>query len=118
MLDLDSDDLDASIESFLKNYTALDLLNYGLENQLLMKEFLAKNEVKVISSRLPGIIIQVYLVIAKKFNFDVFGPLTGEVGETLVDNVSVNVQSSTDTPENSIEEVLLEDVKTEETGTV
>ena len=118
MLDIDSDDLNASIESFMKNYTAIDLLNYGLQNQCLMKEFLIKNDVKTISSKLPGIIIQVYLLIAQKFNFNVFGPLTGEVSETLVDNVTVNQDYNTE--QDSIEEVLLEEiqVKAEETGKV
>ena len=118
MLDIDSDDLNASIESFMKNYTAIDLLNYGLQNQSLMKEFLVKNDVKTISSKLPGIIVQVYLLIAQKFNFNVFGPLTGEVSETLVDDVTVNQDYNTE--QESIEEVLLEEiqVKAEETGKV
>ena len=117
MLGLDSDDLNASIESFMKNYTALDLLNYGLQNQSLMKDYLTRNDIKMISPKLPGIIVQVYLLVAKKFNLDVFGPLIGEVGETLVDNVSVNTNYN---DEGSIEDVLLEEVpvKTEETGMV
>ena len=120
MLDLDSDDLNASIELFMKNYTALDLLNYGLQNQSLMEEFLAQNDIKVISPRLPGIIIQVYLLVARKFNLNVFGPLIGEVGGTLVDNVSVHQDCNAGGPEESIEDVVLEEVpvKTEETGTV
>ena len=92
MLDLDSDDLNASIESFMKSYTALDLLNFGLQNQSLMEEFLRNNDVKFISTRLPGIIVQVYLLIAQKFNFNVFGPLTGEIGETLVENAQSEKQ--------------------------
>ena len=117
MLDLDSDDLNASIESFMKNYTALDLLNYGLQNRSLMEDYLTQNDIKMISPRLPGIIVQVYLLAVKKFNLDVFGPLTGEVGETLIDNVSVNTNYN---DEGSIEDVLLEEVpvKTEETGMV
>ena len=120
MLDLDSDDLNASIESFMENYTALDLLNYGLQNQSLMEEFLTQNDIKMISPRLPGIIIQVYLLVAKKFNLNVFGPLIGEVGGTIVDNVSVHQDCNADARENSIQDVLLEEVpvKTEETGTV
>ena len=120
MLDLDSDDLNASIETFMKNYTALDLLNFGLQNQSLMEEFLRNNDVKAISSRLPGIIVQVYLLIAQKFNFNVFGPLTGEIGETLVDNVQSETQANFDGVENSVEEVCLEEVpvKTETTGAV
>ena len=120
MLDIDSDDLNASVESFLKNYTAIDLLNYGLQNQSLMKEFLTQNDITMISSRLPGIIVQVYLLVAKKFNLNVFGPLTGEVGESLIDNVSVNQDYNADELGNSIEDVPLEEVpvKTEVTGTV
>ena len=120
MLDLDSDDLNASIESFMNSYTALDLLNFGLQNQSLMEEFLRNNDVKVISSRLPGVIVQVYLLIAQKFNLNVFGPLTGEIGETLVDNVQSERQPNLGVGENSIEEVSLEavPVKSEETGLV
>ena len=120
MLDLDSDDLNASIESFMKSYTALDLLNFGLQNQSLMEELLRNNDVKVISSRLPGIIVQVYLLIAQKFNLNVFGPLTGEIGETLVDNVQSEIQADFNGVENSIEEVCLEEVpvKTENAGAV
>ena len=120
MLGLDSDDLNASIESFMKNYTALDLLNYGLQNQSLMEEFLIQNDIKMISPKLPGIIVQVYLLVAKKFNLDVFGPLIGEVGETLVDNVSIHRSINAEDLEDSIEDVLLEEVpvKTEETGMV
>ena len=117
MLGLDSDDLNASIESFMKNYTALDLLNYGLQNRSLMEDYLTQNDIKMISPRLPGIIVQVYLLAVRKFNLDVFGPLIGEVGETLIDNVSVNTNYN---DEGSIEDVLLEEVpvKTEETGMV
>ena len=120
MFELDSDDLNASIETFMKNYTALDLLNFGLQNQSLMEEFLRDNDVKIISSRLPGIIVQVYLLIAQKFNLNVFGPLTGEIGETLVNNVQSETQANFDGVENSIEEVCLEEVpaKTEKTGLV
>ena len=117
MLGLDSDDLNASIESFMKNYTALDLLNYGLQSRSLMEDYLTQNDIKMISPRLPGIIVQVYLLAVRKFNLDVFGPLIGEVGETLIDNVSVNTNYN---DEGSIEDVLLEEVpvKTEETGMV
>ena len=122
MLDLDSDDLNASIESFMKNYTALDLLNFGLQNQSLMEEFLRDNDVKVISSRLPGIIVQVYLLIAQKFNFNVFGPLTGEIGETMVNNTESERQPNLCEGEgqNSVEEIFLEEVqvKPEKTGMV
>ena len=120
MLDLDSDDLNASIESFMKNYTALDLLNYGLQNRSLMEDYLTQNDIKMISPRLPGIIVQVYLLAVKKFNLDVFGPLTGEVGEFFIDNVSVNTNIKTDDLDDSIDDVLLEEVpvKTEETGMV
>ena len=114
MLDLDSGDLNASIETFMQSYTVLDLLNYGLENQSLMKEFLITNDIKYISSRLPGVIVQVYLLIAKKFKFDVFGPLTGEVRETLMQNVCMDRVRSADKTEASIQEVLEEVcVKTE-----
>ena len=120
MLDLDSDDLNASIETFMNNYTALDLLNYGLQNQSLMEEFLTQNDIKMLSPRLPGIIIQVYLLVAKKFSLNVFGPLIGEVGGTIVDNVSVHQDCNADAHENSIQDVVLEEVpvKTEQTGTV
>ena len=120
MLVIDSDDLNASIESFMKNYTAIDLLNYGLQNQSLMEEFLVNNDVKTISSKLPGIIVQVYLLIARKFNFNVFGPLTGEIGETLVDNTQSERQPNLGAGENSIEEIFLEEVpvKTQKTGMV
>ena len=120
MLDLDSDDLNASIESFMKSYTALDLLNFGLQNQSLMEEFLRNNDVKVISSKLPGIIVQVYLLIAQKFDFNVFGPLTGEIGETLIDNTQSEPEANFDGVENSVEEVSLVEipVKTETTGVV
>ena len=115
MLELDPDDLDSSISNFMKNYTILDLLNHGLLNQSLMKEILSKNDVKIISSRLPGVIIQVYLLMAKKFGFDVFGPLTGEVRETLCDNV--NFLESDGSQIEVLENV---DIKTEviETGMV
>lgn len=117
MLDIDSADLNASIETFMKNYTVLDLLNYGLQNQSLMVEFLMNNKVKIISSRLPGIIVQVYLLIAKKFELDVFGPLTGEVRETFMHNVCTDEVRSSD--QTSIEEVLEEVcVKTEVSGKV
>ena len=115
MLDIDSDDLNASVELFMENYTAIDLLNYGLQNQSLMKEFLTQNGIKILSTRLPGIIVQVYLLVAKKFNLNVFGPLTGEVGESLIDNVSMSQDYNADDIEDSIEDVLLEEVKT---GTV
>ena len=120
MLVIDSDDLNASIESFMKNYTVIDLLNYGLQNQSLMEEFLVNNDVKTISSKLPGIIVQVYLLIARKFNFNVFGPLTGEIGETLVDNTQSERQPNLGAGENSIEEIFLEEVpvKPEKTGLV
>ena len=74
----------------------------------------------MISPKLPGIIVQVYLLVAKKFNLDVFGPLIGEVGETLVDNVSIHRSINAEDLEDSIEDVLLEEVpvKTEETGMV
>ena len=116
MLELDPDDLDSSISNFMKNYTVLDLLNHGLLNQSLMKEILSKNNVKMISSRLPGVIVQVYLLMAKKFGFDVFGPLTGDVRETLSDNVNFLESDSS-----QIEAVLENgDIKTEviETGKV
>ena len=115
MLELDPDDLDSSISNFMKNYTILDLLNHGLLNQSLMKEILSKNDVKIISSRLPGVIIQVYLLMAKKFGFDVFGPLTGEVRETLCDNVNFLESDGS-----QIEVLESEDIKTEiiETGMV
>lgn len=116
MLELDPDDLDSSISNFMKNYTILDLLNHGLLNQSLMKEILSKNNVKMISSRLPGVIVQVYLLMAKKFGFDVFGPLTGDVRETLSDNVNFLESDSS-----QIEAVLENgDIKTEviETGKV
>ena len=116
MLDIDSADLNASIETFMKNYTVLDLLNYGLQNQSLMVEFLMNNKVKIISSRLPGIIVQVYLLIAKKFELDVFEPLT-EVRETVMHNVCTDQVRSSD--KTSIEEVLEEVcVKTEVSGKV
>ena len=94
MLDVDSDDLTSSIASFMKNYTALDLLNHGLQDQSLMEEFLSKNGVQIISSKLPGVIVQVYLLVAKKFGFDVFGPITGEIRETLNDNLLFDIESN------------------------
>ena len=120
MLVIDSDDLNASIESFMKNYTALDLLNFGLQNQSLMEEFLRNNDVKVISSKLPGIIVQVYLLIAQKFNLNVFGPLTGEIGETMVNNTESERQPNFGEGQNSVEEIFLEEVpvKTQKTGMV
>ena len=87
MLELDPVNLEASIAVFMRSYTVLDLLNHKLESQSTMEELLSKNQVCYISSKLPGIIIQVYLLLAKKFGLDVFGPLTGEVRETVVDNV-------------------------------
>lgn len=87
MLELDPANLEKSIAVFMRSYTVLDLLNNKLENQSIMEELLSKNQISYISSKLPGIIIQVYLLLVRKFGLNVYGPITGEVRETLVDNM-------------------------------
>ena len=101
MLELDSVNLEESISIFMRSYTILDLLNHRLENQSVMEELLSKNQISYISSKLPGIIIQVYLLLVRKFGLNVYGPITGEVRETRVDNV----HSSED------QKVVIEEVK-------
>lgn len=101
MLELDSVNLEESIAIFMRSYTILDLLNHRLENQSVMEELLSKNQISYISSKLPGIIIQVYLLLVRKFGLNVYGPITGEVRETRVDNV----HSSED------QKVVIEEVK-------
>ena len=101
MLELDSVNLEESIAMFMRSYTIIDLLNHRLENQSVMEELLSKNQISYISSKLPGIIIQVYLLLVRKFGLNVYGPITGEVRETRVDNV----HSSED------QKVVIEEVK-------
>ena len=108
MLDRDSGDLNTSIESFMKNHTVLDLLNYGLDNQSLMEDFLTRNGINHLSSKMPGIIVQVYLLLAKKFEFDIFGPLTGNIRETLSDNIQLDAGHQSTESEVILEEIPIQ----------
>ena len=84
MLDLDKKNLTTSIREFFQTgHIVIDLLNHVLEDRLLLEEYLAQHQIPVNSSKLPGIIIQVYLLTSKLFNFDVYGVLNGSINETL-----------------------------------
>ena len=84
MFDLDKKNLATSIREFFQTgHTVIDLLNHVLEDRLLLEEYLAQHQIPVNSSKLPGIIIQVYLLTSKLFNFDVYGVLNGSINETL-----------------------------------
>ena len=84
MFDLDKKNLATSIREFFQTgHTVIDLLNHVLEDRLLLEEYLAQHQIPVNSTKLPGIIIQVYLLTSKLFNFDVYGVLNGSISETL-----------------------------------
>ena len=79
MLQFDSDNILSSTRDFLANgFTVIDLLNHNLTDPDVIKELLQKNNIPP-SSKLPGLIVQAYLLLARKFHLEVFLPINNTV---------------------------------------
>ena len=75
MLQFDSDNVLTSTRDFLANgFTIIDLLNHNLTDPEVIQALLQKNNISP-SSKLPGLIIQAYLLLATKFHLEVFMPI-------------------------------------------
>ena len=76
MFEIDRADLKDSIKQFLHSGgTIIDLLNFGLEEKSLLEQLLTENQVLDTSPKLPGLIVQVYLVLVRNFELNVFQPI-------------------------------------------
>ena len=85
MYKLNRNDLTESSRKFIETgHSVIDLLNYALEEKCILEELLLENNQLPCSTKLPGIIVQAYLFLSKKFEFDVYGPLNGTIKETLI----------------------------------
>ena len=104
MFELDRLNLTESSIEFLKSgRTIIDLLNYALEDQSLLEQLLLENTAQIVSTKAPGLVVQVYLLLARKIGFDVFGPLDGTISET-VNNCEKQADVKTELIEVSTEE--------------
>ena len=85
MFDDESSDLTATIQQFIKTGGSLiELLNHGLESESLLQQILAENKIFNASSKLPGLIVQVYLVLVKNYRLDVFDPISETTPSSIV----------------------------------
>ena len=76
MFEINRDDLTDSIKQFLQSGgTIIDLLNFGLEEKSLLEQLLTENRVAETSPKLPGLIVQVYLILVRNFELNVFQPI-------------------------------------------
>ena len=79
MFKIDENNLRTSISEFFQSgHTVMDLLNHALLDPTLLEKYLVMHMVQPISSNSPGLIVQVYLLISKLFDFDVYGALNGQ----------------------------------------
>ena len=73
-------------------HSILDLFNDILIEEHDMKQLIHQNGITSVSTKLPGLIIQSYLLLARLFELDVFEPIGNEVKvevmETNYDNVN------------------------------
>jgi len=77
MFILDKENLKASTQSFLDNtgHSILDLLNDVLIDKADLEQLIDENDVINRSTKLPGLIIQSYLVLVELFDLDPMEPL-------------------------------------------
>ena len=73
----------SSLEFLKSGRTIIDLLNYALEDQSLLEQLLLENSAQLVSTKAPGLVVQAYLLLARKVGFNVFGPLDGTISETV-----------------------------------
>ena len=74
MLQFDSDNILTSIRDFMANgFTLIDLLNQNFTPEII-QTLLRKNDI-LPSSKLPGQIVQAYLLLARELNLEVFTPI-------------------------------------------
>ena len=87
MYQLDRDDLSLSAEVFLAQtgHNIIELLNKVLTNKNDLTKLVEQNNVEVISSDLPGLVVQAYLVLVRLFELDVMQPIVStKVEETNI----------------------------------
>ena len=99
---LNRDNLGQSAESFLAQtgHNIIGLLNTVLTDKADLARLVEQNNVEVISSDLPGLIVQAYLVLVKLFDLNVMDP---------INNTKVEITDTDLTPPNSIDYVDYED---------
>ena len=102
MNELNRDNLGQSAESFLAQtgQNIIGLLNTVLTDKADLARLVEQNNVEVISSDLPGLIVQAYLVLVKLFDLNVMDP---------INNTKVEITDADLTPPNSIDYVDYED---------
>lgn len=79
MFELNRENLSLSCRQVLEsNQTIIDLMNYTLIGRADLEQVARENNVRDISTELPGLIIQVYLVLVDIFDLDVRAPIDSQ----------------------------------------
>ena len=87
------DNISRSSQHFLDNtgHTIMDLFNNVLTEKGDIEQLIKENNVPTVSSSLPGLIIQAYLVLVRLFDLNVMEPVAG-VCQTSVEGATVKVE--------------------------
>ena len=84
-----------TINQFIKTGgSIIELLNHGLESESILHQILTENKILNASSKLPGLIVQVYLVLVKNYRLDVFDPISTEPTSIVVEDIKTEVEET------------------------